>query len=121
MNKDRREIARLLGPYFPSMPDNATSDDWGAFLDRVTGLETPRDQPNAVAFDNWRKELDAQGYSGVWGVSPAKAIMIKARAEGLMEVEAKRLANQPALMEKLREDAPLVTAAKLMKQATAKK
>lgn len=117
---DRREIARLLRPHFPSMPEDATSDDWGAFLDKVTGLTTPFDQPNGTAFDNWRQALDAQGYNGVWNVSRETADAIKARAAKLMDDEAKRLSKLPEVMAKLKKDAPLVTAAELMKPKSKK-
>lgn len=118
-SKDRREIARLLRPHFPSMPENATSEEWGGFLDKITGIETPRDEPNAMAFDRWRQALAAQGFP-VWNISPEKADAIKARATKLMDDEAKRLSAFPEVMAKLKKDAPLVTAAELMKPKKAK-
>lgn len=111
---DRRQIARLLGPHFPSMPATATSEEWHGFLDQITGLETKMDEPNATAFDNWRKALAAQGYP-VWGITQEKADAIKARAEELKTEEAKRLKDLPELLAKLKKNAPLVTAAELMK------
>lgn len=119
VKRDRRQIARLLGPHFPTMPTTATSDDWHGFLDEITGLQTPLAEPNATAFDRWRQALAAQGYP-VWGVSPERAAAIKASAEELKNEEAKRLKDLPELLAKLRQDAPLVTAAQLMKQAEAK-
>jgi hypothetical protein len=115
MGKDRREIARLLLPHFPSMA-KATSEEWGAFLDEATGLVTPLDEPNASAFDRWRQALAEQGFP-VWGISEEKAASIKARAEVLKQEEATRLAEQPELMAKLKKEAPLVTAAELIKEA----
>lgn len=115
MGKDRREIVRLLGPHFPALlADGITSDDVHGFLDAATGLITPLREPNATAFDNWRKALAAQGYP-VWGVTQEKADAIKASAAVLMAEEAKRLKDLPDLMAKLKTDAPLVTAAELMK------
>ena len=114
MGKDRRDISRLLAKHFPTMPETATSDDWHGFLDEITGLQTPLDEPNATAFDRWRQALAEQGYP-VWGITPEKAAAIKARAGVLMAEEAKRVKDEPALLAKLRKDAPLVTAAELMK------
>ena len=130
MGTDRRDISRLLGKYFPSMPPNATSEDWHGFLDKITGLDqiifpeqtepgTPLGESNAIAFDRWRQALAKQGYP-VWGITPERAAAIKARAEELKTEEAKRLKDLPELMVKLKQDAPLVTAAQLMKQAEAK-
>lgn len=113
-SKDRREIARLLRPHFPSMPENATSEEWGAFLDEVTGLVTPPDESNQIAFDQWRQALEKQGYP-VWGVSPEKAATIKARAKDLKDKEDKRREAMPGLMADLKKEAPLVSAAELMK------
>ena len=76
-------------------------------------------EPNATAFDRWRQALAAQGYP-VWGVTPEKAAAIKARAEELKLEEAKRMAELPELLATLKKDAPLVTAAELMKQPKAK-
>lgn len=110
---DRREILRLIGPHFPALPTDISSDDLHGFLDVQTGLETPLDEPNATAFDRWRQALKAQGYP-VWGVSPDRVAAIKTRVAELKLEEAKRLKGEDALLEKLRTEAPHVTAAELM-------
>lgn len=119
IRNDRRMIYPLLQKHFPTLGEKATSDEIHGFLDAVTGLETPLDEPNAIAFDRWRQALATQGYP-VWGISKEKADAIKVRAEELKTEEAKRLKDLPDLMAKLRQDAPLVTAAQLMKQAGVK-
>lgn len=111
---DRREILRLIGPHFPLLAADITSDALHGFLDAATALETPLDEPNATAFDRWRQALAAQGYP-VWGITPEKAAAIRARAGVLMTEEATRMKDLPELLAKLRKDAPLVTAAELMK------
>ena len=114
---DRRDISRLLLKHFPAMAD-ATSDEWHGFLDNITGLVTPHDEPNAVAFDRWRLALKEQGYP-VWGYTPERIAEIQAKAEELNLEEAKRMAELPELLATLKKDAPLVTAAELLKQAEA--
>ena len=116
---DRRAILGLIGPHFPTLPKDISSDELNGFLDVATGLETPLSEPNATAFDRWRQALAAQGYP-VWGITPERAAAIKARAEELKLEEAARLKELPDLMATLRQDAPLVTAAELLKQAEAK-
>ena len=115
---DRREILRLIGPHFPTLATDITSDALHGFLDAVTGIETPLNEPNATAFDRWRQALAAQGYP-VW-LSRERAEALKTRAGVLMAEEAKRMKDLPDLLAKLRKDAPLVTAAELMKKNEAK-
>lgn len=116
---DRRAILGLIGPHFPTLNPDIGSDALHGFLDAVTGMETPLNEPNATAFDRWRQALAAQGYP-VWGVTPERAAAIKARAEELKQEEAKRMAELPELLATLKKDAPLVTAAELLKTAGAK-
>ena len=111
---DRRAILGLIGPHFPTLAPDIASDELHGFLDVVTGLETPLTEPNATAFDRWRQALEKQGYP-VWGITPERAAAIKARAEELKLEEAKRLKDLPELLATLKKDAPLVTAAELMK------
>ena len=110
---DRREISRLLLPHFPHM-EGADSDAWHGFLDGATGLTTPQDEVNSTAFDRWRQALDKQGYP-VWGYSPDKAQQVAAGVAELLQKEAQRLADEPALLAALAKEAPLVTAAELLK------
>ena len=80
---DRREIAPLLLPHFPEM-EGASSDEWHAFLDQVTGLATPLDEQNATAFDRWRQVLAAMDIP-VWSITPSAAATMKARGEALAQ------------------------------------
>jgi hypothetical protein len=80
---DRREIAPLLLPHFPEMAE-ASSDEWHAFLDQVTGLATPLDEQNATAFDRWRQALAAMDIP-VWSITPSAAATMKARGEELAQ------------------------------------
>jgi hypothetical protein len=96
---DRREIAPLLLPHFPEM-EGASSDEWHAFLDQVTGLATPLDEQNATAFDRWRQALAAMDIP-VWSITPSAAAAMKARGVELTEraaaarmLEAKRRAHE---------------------------
>ena len=118
---DRREISRLLAPHFPitargaaNIEGGATSDEWHIALDKITMLETPLDMPNGTAFDRWRQALAAQGYD-VWGYSPNEKERIAVEVEKLLQKEAQRLADEPALLAELAKEAPLVTAAELLK------
>ena len=85
---DRREIAPLLLSHFPEM-EGASSDDWHAFLDQVTGLSTPLDEQNATAFDRWRQALAAMDIP-VWSITPSAAATMKARGEALAQRAAAR-------------------------------
>ena len=90
---DRRDIAGLLAPHFPDM-DGATSEEWAAFLDAKTGLETSPDMPNRDAFDAWRQALAARGHEGVWGYTPeqieAKKALGEQRAAAAVEYRKKQ-------------------------------
>ena len=80
---DRREIAPLLLSHFPEM-EGASSDEWHAFLDQVTGLSTPLDEQNATAFDRWRQALAVMDIP-VWSITPSAAATMKARGEALAQ------------------------------------
>ena len=99
IHTDRREIAPLLLPHFPEM-EGASSREWHAFLDQVTGLATPLDEQNATAFDRWRQALAAMDIP-VWSITPSAAATMKARGEALAQraaavraLEAKRRAHE---------------------------
>ena len=62
MSIDRRDIAPFLRPYFPSMLETATSDDWHGFLNAQTGLDVSLDEANSSAFDKWRQVLGEKGF-----------------------------------------------------------
>ena len=111
---DRREIAGLLGPYFPSIPQAATSNDWHGFLNAETGLNIALDEPNGTAFDKWRIALADKGFP-VWGLTQEQETAIAARGAELKALEDKRIAALPNLLKELAVEAPLVTAADLMK------
>ena len=119
---DRTEISRMMLPLFPSMATDATSDDWHYFLESITDNvvakavpDTPSiEVPNATAFDKWRQALAGQGYP-TWGYSQGQTDAMKARAEVLKQAEALRLSKEPELLAKLAKEAPLVTAAELLK------
>ena len=112
---DRTEISRMMLPHFPSMSATATSEDWHGFLDAATGLTTPMDMPNGEAFDRWRQALAAQGYP-TWNYTPEQTTAMAARAEQLKQAEALRMSELPELLARLKKEAPLVTAAELLKK-----
>lgn len=116
MGKDRRDIAPFLGQYFPSLDAKATSDDWHALLNAVTGLDVDLDEENATAFDKWRQALSGKGYP-VWSVDDAQKAAIKARGDALLAAEMKRRADEAAKLAALAQAAPNVTAQDLLKQA----
>jgi len=87
-NVDRREIARLLGPIYPTMAE-ATSNEWHFFLNAETGLDVPLDEPNGSAFDKWRQALASKGVAGVWGYTPDQIEAMKARGKELSAKAAK--------------------------------
>ena len=119
---DRTEISRMMLPLFPSMATDATSDEWHYFLESITGdvvakafPDTPSiDVPNTNAFDKWRQALAKQGYP-TWGYTQGQTDAMKVRAEQLKQAEASRLSKEPELLAALAKEAPLVTAAELLK------
>ena len=111
---DRTEISLLLAKHFPDMPVNASSDDWHGFLDAITGFTTPLEMPNGEAFDRWRQALAGQGYP-VWGYSSDAITAMQDKAGELKQAEALRLSKEPELLAALAKEAPLFTAAELLK------
>jgi hypothetical protein len=104
MNTDRRKIEPLLAEYFPSFK-GASSDEWGAFLDVMTGISTDRDTPNGVAFDAWRLALADMGFP-VFKWTPEKAAEIKRKTDTLLEREQKRAADLGTTLAELAKAAP---------------
>ena len=92
IHTDRREIAPLLLPHFPEM-EGSSSDEWHAFLDQVTGIETRLDEQNATAFDRWRQALAAIDVP-VWSTTASQAAAMKARGAELVERAALARASQ---------------------------
>ena len=89
---DRRVIAPLLLEHFPEMTGQS-SENWHAFLDQVTGLETPLYEENATAFDRWRQALAAMDIP-VWNVTAAQAAAMKRRGGELAELAARARESQ---------------------------
>ena len=87
-------LADLL-PHFPEMAE-ASSEEWHAFLDQVTGFSTPLDEQNATAFDRWRQALAAIDIP-VWTITPAAARAMAARGEELAQRAAVARAAQARL------------------------
>lgn len=112
---DRRAILGLVGPHFPTLAPDIGSDALHGFLDAVTGLETPLNEPNATAFDRWRQKLAETGVP-VWGYSAEQIAEIKRRGAELKAAEEKRVADNAALLVELAKVAPLVTAEELLKR-----
>lgn len=104
MTSDRRDIAAFLSRWFPSMA-KATSDEWHFFLDKVTGLDTPLDMPNGMAFDRWREKLAGLGYP-VFKYSPAAIAAMKTKADKMLTAEKARAASQGKTLEALAKEAP---------------
>lgn len=102
---DRREILGLMKGYFQSLPDDVSSDDLHGFLNAMTGLDVPLDEPNGSAFDKWRQKLAEQGVP-VWGYSAEQVLENRARGEALKVKEAERRAALPALLIELAKEAP---------------
>ena len=105
-NCDRTQIARLLGPYFPDIPKDCTSDDWHGFLNTQTGLDLPIDMPNQQAFDLWRQALARDQGLPVWGITEARKAEIAVMGVKLKEIVEADEAARPALLEALRKEAP---------------
>lgn len=101
---DRRDIAPFLSRWFPSM-ETASSDEWHFFLDKVTGIETPLDMPNGLAFDRWREKLAGLGYP-VFKYSDADIATMKAKAEAMVSAEQVRVASHGQTLQALAKEAP---------------
>jgi hypothetical protein len=104
MNLDRRDFANLALKWFPTLED-ATSDDWHFFLDKVTGLTTPLDMPNPSAFDRWRKALQEQGYPA-FKYNDADIAAQKTKADSMLAAEQRRAADIGKTLEALAVEAP---------------
>lgn len=108
---DRTLIAPLLVPHFPHMA-KATSDEWNAFLDGVTRMDTPFSMRNGTAFDRWRGKLAEMGYPV--GIDADRAAKAKADAARLLATAETRAAD----LAELAKEAPNRTAAELMADYT---
>ena len=104
MRIDRRDIAPFLSKWFPSMA-KASSDEWAAFLDKVTGLETPPDMPNGVAFDRWREKLAGLGYPA-YRYTPERIAAMKTKAGAMLKAEEARAASHGKTLSELAREAP---------------
>ncbi len=113
MGVDRRQIAPLLLTHFPTM-EKATSDEWHGFLNAETGLAVEIDEPNATAFDKWRKALADQFDLPVWGYTKARLAEIKRRGDEMKAAEDKRQADQAETLRLLAIAAPTKTAQQLI-------
>ena len=111
---DRRDILGLLQGHFQSLDPDIASDDLHGFLDALTGLETPLDEPNATAFDRWRQKIAETGIP-VWGYSQEQIDAIKRKGEELKAAEEKRVADSAALLIELAKEAPLVPVSEMLK------
>lgn len=115
MGVDRRQIAPMMVPYFPSMADpKLNSDDWHGFLNAMSGLEIEPDEPNATAFDKWREALSAQKGLPVWGYTAEQKQRIRERGEELKRREDERIARQTETLKFLAFAAPTKTAQQLI-------
>jgi hypothetical protein len=115
MNTDRRDIAPFALKWFPTLED-ATSDDWHFFLDKVTGIDTPLDMPNASAFDRWRQALAAQGYPA-YPYTATDVAAAKAKAEAMLADEERRAALVGKSLEALAVEAPNWTVEEMLSSA----
>ena len=113
---DRTMIAPLLLPFFPAMK-GATSPDWNMFLDDITGLNTDFSEPNATAFDRWRKAIAEQHGLSVWTYSAHQIDEMKLRGEEMKAKEDKRQQCQADLLAYLAKVAPTKKPADLVADA----
>jgi len=118
MTIDRTDISRSIGHLFPSMI-GATSDDWNAFLDKATGLETPLDMPNGQAFDRWRQALAKDGYP-VLTYSNEYLEDKAAKAAAMSAAEERRTASMAKVLADVAKEAPNWTAAEVLASIKAK-
>jgi hypothetical protein len=115
VNIDRRDFAPFALKWFPTLED-ATSDDWHFFLDKVTGIDTPLDMPNASAFDRWRQALAAQGYPA-YPYTATNVAGAKTKATAMLEAEQRRAALSGKSLEALAVEAPNWTVAEMLSSA----
>lgn len=112
MNTDRRDFAPFALKWFPTLED-ASSDDWHFFLDKVTGLDTPLDMPNGSAFDRWRQALAAQGYPA-YAYSATDIASAKTKAAAMVDAEQRRAASLGTTLDALAKEAPNWTVAEML-------
>jgi hypothetical protein len=103
-SNDRRLFAPFLSKWFPELA-KASSEELHFFLDKVTGIETPLDMPNAVAFDRWREKLAGIGYPA-FQYSDADIAAIKAKADAMLAAEQARAASMSKTLVELAKEAP---------------
>ena len=112
MNNDRRDFRPFLGRWFPELL-KASSEEIHYFLDRVTGLETPLDMPNGLAFDRWREKLAGIGYPAhKW--TDAEIAAFKTKAQAMLTAEQARAASLGKTLVELAKEAPNWTAAEVL-------
>lgn len=109
---DRKDIKPFLIRWFPTM-ENATSDEWHFFLDKVTGIETPLDLENGQAFDRWREKLAGLGYP-VFKYTESDIAAKKAKAAAMLAAEELRAASLGKTLADLAKEAPNWTAADVL-------
>lgn len=112
MNADRRDFRPSLSKWFPELA-KASSEEVHFFLDKVTGLETPLDMPNGLAFDRWREKLAGIGYPA-YKYTDADIAAFKARAEAMVQAEERRAASMSETLVELATEAPNWTAAEVL-------
>lgn len=104
MKKDRRDISPFLAKWFPELK-KAASEEIHFFLDKLTGLDTPLDLPNSVAFDRWRDKLDELGYPA-FQYSAVDITAFKEKADEMLAAEQARAAALGKTLEELAKAAP---------------
>ena len=104
MKNDRRAIVPFLARWFPSLA-KASSDEVGAFLDKVTGVETDPAMPNGEAFDRWREKLAGLGYP-VFRYTPERIASMKTKADAMLKAEEARAASLGKTLVVLAKEAP---------------
>lgn len=92
---DRTHISTLLLPHFPEM-EKASSDEWHAFLNEITGLDVAPSEPNGGAFDKWRQALAQKGYDGVWTHTPAQLDEMRERGRKMLQAHNEARAAEKA-------------------------
>jgi hypothetical protein len=115
VNTDRRDFAKFALKWFPTLED-ASSDDWHFFLDKVTGIDTPLEMPNASAFDRWRQALAAQGYPA-FPYTATDVAAAKAKATAMLADEERRAALIGKSLEALAVEAPNWTVEEMLSSA----
>jgi hypothetical protein len=118
MNIDRRDFAPFLGKWFPELL-KAGSNEIHYFLDKVTGLETPLDMPNAFAFDRWREKLAGIGYPA-YQYTDADIAAFKTKADAMLAAEQARAASLSKTLVELAKEAPNWPVADVLAKAKAK-